>query len=142
MTQTFRTGDRVTIGRFRTNHNYASDDYVGKTATITVVNEEYVRLDIDEGLDSWESKYLTLEQRKNPLLKVGDRVLVTEPTAIQKHKYPACWTDSMDDYIGQVCTVSKVVYDGVYVKLEENTWTWSECNLIPDTNYLDEFCLY
>lgn len=84
MTQTFRTGDRVTIGRFRTNHNYASDDYVGKTATITVVNEEYVRLDIDEGLDSWESKYLTLEQRKNPLLKVGDRVLVTEPTAIQK----------------------------------------------------------
>lgn len=52
MTQTFRTGDRVTIGRFRTNHNYASDDYVGKTATITVVNEEYVRLDIDEGLDS------------------------------------------------------------------------------------------
>ena len=61
-----------------------------------MVNEEYVRLDIDEGLDSWESKYLTLEQRKNPLLKVGDRVLVTEPTAIQKHKYPACWTDSMD----------------------------------------------
>lgn len=61
MTQKFRTGDRVTIGRFRTNHNYANDDYVGKTATITVVNEEYVRLDIDEGLDSWESKYLTLE---------------------------------------------------------------------------------
>ena len=48
----------------------------------------------------------------------------------------------MDDYIGKVCTVSKVIYDGVYVKLEENTWTWSECNLIPDTNYLDEFCLY
>lgn len=20
--------------------------------------------------------------------------------------------------------------------------TWSECNLIPDTNHLDEFCLY
>ena len=30
MTQTFRTGDIVTIGRFRTNHNYANDDYVGK----------------------------------------------------------------------------------------------------------------
>lgn len=37
MTQIFRTGDIVKIGRFRTNHNYANDDFVGKTATITVV---------------------------------------------------------------------------------------------------------
>ena len=142
MTQKFRTGDLVTIGRFRTNHNYASDDYVGKTAAITVVNDGYVRLDIDEGLNNWDNKYLTLEQRKNPLLKVGDRVLVTEPTEMQKHRYPAYWADGMNACIGQVCTVSKVVYDGAYVRLKENSWTWSECNLVPDTSNLDEFCLY
>ena len=71
MTQIFRTGDLVTIGRFRTNHNYASDDYVGKTAAITVVNDGYVRLDIDEGLNNWDTKYLTLEQRKKPIVKSG-----------------------------------------------------------------------
>lgn len=142
MTQTFRTGDIVKIGRFRTNHNYANDDFVGKTATITVVNETYVLLDIDGGLEIWQPKYLTLEQRKNPLLKVGDQVLVTEPTETQKRRYPACWDDSMDDWIGKVCTVSNIVDNGVYVKLEENNWTWSECNLVPDKSNLDEFCLY
>lgn len=93
-------------------------------------------------MEIWQPKYLTLEQRKNPLLKVGDRVLVTEPNAIQKRRYPACWDDGMNEWIGQVCIITSIIDNGVYVKLEETNWTWSECNLVPDTSHVNDFCLY
>ena len=141
MVENLRTGDIVTIDKWMNEYEFTPDEYVGKTATVICRRDsDLVLLDIDDGYHMWGIKYLTLVQKKNTELKVGDRVIVQAPTDIQIRKYPATWVDGdMDKFIGEVVTITAITHGGAYINVKETVWTFSECNLVP---VQDDFCLY
>lgn len=140
MVENFRTGDVVTIDKWMDEYNFAPDEYVGKTATVIFRRDsKHVRLDIDNGYNSWCIKYLTLKQKNSKDLKVGDRVIVQKPTDVQKRRYPATWVSDLDEFIGETLTIAGIYNGGGVIQVQETDWKFSECNLV---HAQDDFCLY
>ena len=140
MVENLRTGDVVTIDKWMDEYNFAPDEYVGKTATVICRRDsKHVRLDIDNGYNSWCIKYLTLKQKNSKDLKVGDRVIVQKPTDVQKRRYPATWVSDLDEFIGETLTIAGIYNGGGVIQVQETDWKFSECNLV---HAQDNFSLY
>ena len=140
MVENLRTGDVVTIEKWMNEDNFAPDEYIGKTTTVICrENSKYVRLDIDNGYNQWCIKYLTLHQKMSKDLHVGDRVVIQQPTDVQRRRYPAIWVSDMDELIGEIVTIAGIYNGGGVIQVQETDWRFSECNLV---HVQDDFCLY
>lgn len=65
--------------------------------------------------------------------KVGDLVEILPLTDAQKREYPPTWMKDMDNYIGLVTTVERVIQNSRYKLKNTDDWTWHEVNLdIPN----------
>lgn len=140
MVENLRTGDVVTIDKWMNEYEFTPDEYVGKTATVICRSDRtHVRLDIDNGYNPWCIKYLTLKQKKSKDLQVGDRVVIQQPTDVQRRRYPATWVSDMDEFIGEIMTIAGIYNGGGVIQVQETDWRFSECNLV---HVQDDFCLY
>lgn len=62
--------------------------------------------------------------------KIGDKVRILDGSEI--HNYAGSWTDSMDAYIGEVCTVNDIITVsgcGQGYELDNNGFIWDERGL-------------
>lgn len=69
--------------------------------------------------------------------KIGQKVKINPVSEAQKDYYPWGWVDDMNNYVGQIATISGYVteqypdynrYQKCYT-VKENDWTWSHMNL-------------
>lgn len=67
--------------------------------------------------------------------KVGDLVEILPLTDVQKREYPPTWMKDMDNYIGLVTTVERVIQNGRYKLKNTDDWTWHDVNLDVPTVY-------
>ena len=118
----------------------------GQEAIVQVARGGIIRLDIDDGARIWHPKDLELVNSNMRELKVGDEVIVQEPTNLQKKYYPGGWNesdsirnDNMSQCVGKKFIIESIMDDGI--RLVGSRWYWNECN-IQKTQDIETFCLY
>lgn len=117
----------------------------GKEAIIQCADNDVAYLDIDNGEHAWNCKDLEIVKSNHREFHVGDEIIILEPSPLQKAKYPYSWNPNegphgMDYWIGEKVTIKDIKSKGS-IKVNENRWSWDECNLVH-AHELDTFCLY
>lgn len=71
-------------------------------------------------------------------LYVGDKVQIDPLTDIQKEFYPHYWSSFMDDYIGEITTILRIIPGSInqssafteyYLECDNRQFTWSNIHL-------------